>query len=180
MVGFLLRHVMSSSYNPRVEEVRMFIARWSIGLVLGLSVIVAGVQAQRGAPKPQKIVPNAFGGDRAGTLAISGVASSARHCVGPGANVHALGSVPASSQVEITFTSDFDPVATVTVVQLGDDAPDDLARTSFVADDDGGGNLEPEIRFTTTFSGTLALHVGKFTPDQQAGCYFYKVEIRTP
>jgi hypothetical protein len=157
--------------------------RWRacLGFMLALTVLAVGVQAQRRLPKPAKVIAaGGFTDDRSGTMAISGVASSARHCVGPGANVHSLGSVPANSQVDVSFVSDFDPVAAVTVVQMGDDAPDDLARSSFVADDDGGGNLEPQIRFTTTFSGTLALYVSKFLPGDQAGCYFYKVEIRTP
>ena len=114
-------------------------------------------------------------------MAISGLASSARFCVGPsGANVHTLGWVPNSSEVTITFSSDFDPVASVTVVQLGQDAPDRLARATYLADDDSGGNLEPQLRFTTGFSGTLNLHVSKFSAERESGCYFYKVEIRTP
>jgi hypothetical protein len=113
--------------------------------------------------------------------AISGQASSGRNCIGPsGANVHAVGWVPSSSRVTITFSSDFDPVAAVTNTQLGGDAPDHVARTSYYADDDGGGNLEPLLSFTTSHSGTLVLHVSKFSAERQAGCYFYKVEIVTP
>ena len=132
--------------------------------------------------KPAKVLPGASStGDRAATMAISGLASSARHCIGPsGANVHTLGWVPASTEVVITFTSDFDPVAATTVVQMGIDAPDGLARVAYFADDDSGGNLEPEVRFRTTFSGTVNLHVSKFSSEREAGCYFYKVEIRTP
>ena len=157
--------------------------RACLGLMVALAVLIVGVgvHAQNRVPKPAKVVAGGgFSNDRSGTMAISGVASSARHCVGPGANIHGLGSVPANSQVDVSFVSDFDPVAAVTVVQMGDDAPDDLARTSFVADDDSGGNLEPQIRFTTTFGGTLTLHVSKFSPGNDAGCYFYKVEVRTP
>ena len=113
--------------------------------------------------------------------AISGLASSGRNCIGPsGANVHAIGWVPASSRVQVTFSSDFDPVASVTNTQLGSDAPDRVARSSYWADDDGGGNLEPSLNFTTSFSGTLVLHVSKYSAERNAGCYFYKVEIVTP
>ena len=113
--------------------------------------------------------------------AISGQASSGRNCIGPsGANVHAIGWVPSGSRVTISFSSDFDPVASVTNTQLGGEAPDRVARTSFWSDDDGGGNLEPLLNFTTSFSGTLVLHVSKFSAERQAGCYFYKVEIVTP
>jgi hypothetical protein len=112
--------------------------------------------------------------------AISGLASSGRNCIGPsGANIHAIGWVPSNSRVTITFSSDFDPVAAVTNTQLGSDAPDRVARAAYYADDDGGGNLEPLVNFTTSFSGTLALHVSKFSAERSAGCYFYKVEIIT-
>jgi hypothetical protein len=162
----------------------MFRWRVCMGLVLAVTVLAVGANAQQRRAKLPKVAAGSSSSsssdDRSSTLAISGVASSARHCVGPGANVHELGSVPSNSQIEVTFVSDFDPVATVTVVQMGDDAPDDLARTSFVADDDSGGNLEPQIRFTTSHGGTLTLHVGKFSPNESAGCYFYKVEVRTP
>ena len=60
------------------------------------------------------------------------------------------------------------------------DAPDRVARTAYWGDDDGGGNLEPSLNFTTTFAGTLVLHVSKFSAEREAGCYFYKVEIVTP
>ena len=144
---------------------------------LALSVVTAVVSAAES--KPEKVLPRS--GDRGGALAISGLASSARNCVGPsGANVHALGWVPAASRVVITFTSDFDPVASTTLMQMGQDAPDGRARASFVFDDDGGGNLEPELRFTTEYAGTVVLHVSKFSADRAAGCYFYKVEITTP
>jgi hypothetical protein len=135
--------------------------------------------AAAGSAKPRKVLPRQ--GDRNSALAISGSASSARNCIGPaGANVHAIGWVPANTRVLITFTSDFDPVAATTLLQMGLDAPNAEARASFVFDDDTGGNLEPELRFTTQYSGTLVLHVSKFSPDSEAGCYFYKVEVNTP
>jgi hypothetical protein len=93
--------------------------------------------------------------------------------------VHPIGWVPANSRVGISFSSDFDPVASVTNSQLGSDAPDRIARTAYWGDDDGGGNLEPSLNFTTTFAGTLVLHVSKFSAERAAGCYFYKVEIIT-
>lgn len=144
-----------------------------------LLAVVATAAAQSG--KPSKVVPRVFTDDTQGVMALSGLASSARHCVGPtGSNVHDIGWVPASSQVTVTFSSDFDPVAAISVMQLGQDAPDRVARASFVSDDDSGGNLEPELRFTTSFPGTVVLHVSKLVPAREAGCYFYKVEVRTP
>lgn len=151
-----------------------------VTLLFTVAVAVsANAQPEQG--KPAKVMPRDFSNERAVTTAISGLASSARHCIGPsGANVHTLGWVPSDTEVHITFLSDFDPVAAMTVMQMGQDAPDRLARASYLADDDGGGNLEPEILFRTSFSGTLNLHVSKFSSDRQAGCYFFKVEIRTP
>ena len=144
---------------------------------LVLATIAAPLAAESG-DKPAKVFPRA--GDRSSALAISGMASSARNCIGPsGANVHGIGWVPANSRIVITFTSDFDPVASTTLMQMGQDAPDSRARASFVYDDDTGGNLEPELRFTTSYSGTLVLHVSKFSAEREAGCYFYKVEITT-
>jgi hypothetical protein len=138
------------------------------------AVVLAGGPEQK-APKSaavsaQSIEPNA----------ISGLASSGRNCIGPsGANVHSIGWVPSNSRVTITFSSDFDPVAAVTNTQLGTEAPDRVARASYYADDDGGGNLEPLVNFTTNFAGTLVLHVSKYSAERSAGCYHYKVEIIT-
>jgi hypothetical protein len=129
------------------------------------------------AKAPKQSAPSA---GVAQPAAISGLASSGRQCIGPsGANIHSIGWVPSDSRVTITFSSDFDPVASVTNMQMGLEAPDGRARSSFVFDDDSGGNLEPELRFTTSFSGTLVLHVSKFSESRNAGCYFYKVEIIT-
>jgi hypothetical protein len=142
------------------------------------AVAPAGVLAQAPQSKgPKQTAPSAA---RSEPQAISGLASSGRNCIGPsGSNVHAIGWVPSGSRVQITFSSDFDPVASVTNTQLGSDAPDRVARSSFWSDDDGGGNLEPSLSFTTSFSGTLVLHVSKYSAERSAGCYFYKVEIVT-
>ena len=149
--------------------------------ILILAILIAvptAAFAQTPAKGPKQTAASAA---RVEPQAISGLASSGRNCIGPsGSNVHAIGWVPANSRVQITFSSDFDPVASVTNTQLGGDAPDRVARSSYWADDDGGGNLEPLLNFTTTYSGTLVLHVSKFSAERQAGCYFYKVEIVTP
>ena len=151
----------------------------SIILAIALAALPAAVLAQSLPAKAPK--QSAVSAERIEPQAISGLASSGRNCIGPsGSNVHAIGWVPSSSRVTVTFASDFDPVASVTNTQLGGEAPDRVARTSYWADDDNGGNLEPLLNFTTTFSGTLVLHVSKYSAERQAGCYFYKVEIVTP
>lgn len=147
-------------------------------LAFTLVAVPAVALAQSPAKGPKQTAPSAA---RVEPQAISGLASSGRNCIGPsGSNVHPIGWVPSSSRVTITFSSDFDPVASVTNTQLGSEAPDRVARTSYWADDDSGGNLEPQMTFTTSFSGTLVLFVSKFSAERQAGCYFYKVEIVTP
>ncbi len=150
----------------------------SLILVAALALLPAtAVLADQGA-KPAK----QRGPETNGTFAITGLASAGRHCVTNGAaSVHSLGWVPQNTQVVVTFVSDFDPVAGITVMQLGAENPNPGAgRTSFVADDDTGGNLEPEIRFTTSHSGTMVLHVKTFSNTEGSGCYTFKAETRTP
>jgi hypothetical protein len=160
-----------------MAHTRMLVCATLAITVLGANSFVI---AQR-QPKPAKVVRQDLFSERNGRQAISGQASTARHCVGPsGANVHPLGWVPAETDIKVTFTSDFDPVAAITIVQMGEGTPDGLARAGYLADDDSGGNLEPEVQFTSSYAGTLTLHVSKFSPERQAGCYFIKVEIQTP
>lgn len=147
-------------------------------LVACLCVIPTAMAAQ--APSTKAPKQSAASAAVSEPAAISGLASSGRNCIGPsGANVHAIGWVPSNSRVTITFSSDFDPVASMSITQLGGEAPDRVARSSYWADDDGGGNLEPLVSVTTSYSGTLVLHVSKYSAERSAGCYFYKVEIIT-
>ncbi len=154
----------------------MTAARICVTACLAALPVMSYAQAQ-GAKSPKESATRAAITEPA---AISGLASSGRNCVGPaGSIVHAIGWVPSNSRVALTFSSDFDPVASVTNTQLGVEAPDGLSRTAYWSDDDSGGNLEPRLNFTTTFAGSLVLHVSKFSADRSAGCYFYKVEITT-
>ncbi|OFW49794.1 MAG: hypothetical protein A3G77_01200 [Acidobacteria bacterium RIFCSPLOWO2_12_FULL_68_19] len=108
----------------------------------------------------------------ADVMAVSGSASSARLCVsGTAANVHGLGWIRANSRVTVRFESDFDPIAGITLLAI--DTAD--GRASYISDDDSGGNLEPEIQFTASFSGNAALHVGGY--HGTSGCYRYQLEI---
>lgn len=105
-------------------------------------------------------------------LAISGFASSAKHCVAGEyvANVHEIGRIEQGNQVTITFESDFDPIAGMTNVNL------QTQRGTFLVDDDSGGSLQPRIAFTASQAGTMALFVAG--SNGRVGCYRYKVEIR--
>lgn len=149
--------------------------KWCVAAVVAL--IPVGLVAQQPVVKSPKATASPA---VSRPEAISGLASSGRNCIGPsGSNIHPIGWAPSNSRVTITFSSDFDPVAAATIVQLGGEAPDSLARSSFWANDDGGGNLEPLLSFTTPYSGTLSLAVSKYSAERAAGCYFYKVEIVT-
>lgn len=112
--------------------------------------------------------------------AISGTASSARNCVSSTTtDSHKLGWAPRGSRVTISFSSDFDPIASLSLVQLGGAASDGEAEFDDWVDDDGGGNFEPLIQATTSFGGTLVLYVSSYS-QEDAGCYFFKVEVQTP
>ena len=108
-----------------------------------------------------------------GPTAISGTPSSAQHCVSNAfvANVHEIGRVDQGSQVTITFDTDFDAIAGVTMTSLDTGT----GTTSFVVDDNSGGNGAPSLNFTAGAATNLALHVAAVSG---SGCYSYKVEIR--
>ena len=108
----------------------------------------------------------------ASPLAISGLASSAKHCVAGiyVSNVHDLGRVEQGTQVTVTFASDFDPIAGVTLVNLV------TQQTSYFTNDDADNSLQPRLEFTASHSSTLALFVAGY--NGSAGCYRYKVDIR--
>lgn len=105
-------------------------------------------------------------------LAITGLASSAKHCISGDyvANVHDIGRVEEGNAITITFASDFDPVAGVTLRNMT------TQHGTYIVDDDGGGSLQPLLNFTASHSSTLALYVASFAG--RGGCYRYKVEIR--
>lgn len=110
--------------------------------------------------------------DVADVMAVTGSASSARHCIsGQASNVHGLGWINVNSRVTVRFESDFDPIAAILL--LGIDTPD--GRASYAIDDDSGGNLEPEIQFTTSMAANAALYVSGYRGT--SGCYRYQLEI---
>lgn len=114
--------------------------------------------------------------------AISGLASSGRNCLTPAAiGTHYLGWVDERSRVTITFSADFDPVASATFMRFGERAAGDEIVEGFdIADDDGGGGLNPRIDADAPYGGYLVLFVSPYANAGPGGCYFYKVEIRTP
>jgi hypothetical protein len=103
-------------------------------------------------------------------MAVSGVASSAKLCVGPDgvARVHSLGRVEAGSRVNLTFDSDFDAQASVTNTDLAGQ------RGAYWIDDDSGGNLDPQLNMTPSYAGTMVVYVSGV--GGSTGCYHYKVD----
>ena len=103
--------------------------------------------------------------------AISGFASSARHCIGGHliSNVHEIGRVEANRRITITFDSDFNPYAGAGLLNVGE------RRAVYYQDDNSGGDQQPQLSFTPSFGGTLALYVAG---NQSSGCYRYKVEVQ--
>ena len=100
-----------------------------------------------------------------GPAEISGMASSARHCVsGDAANVHSIGWLENGTGYTVTFDADFDLVAGVSRLYL----EEERAASAFGS---------PELRLTASTPGTMALFVGG---TRQTGCYSYKVELQPP
>lgn len=104
--------------------------------------------------------------------AIAGLASSAQHCISGSfvSNVHDIGRIEEGNRVVISFDSDFNAIAGMTLINLP------AQRGSFLINDDGGGSQQPLLNFIAGHGGTLALFVGGV--NGAAGCYRYKVEIR--
>jgi hypothetical protein len=96
---------------------------------------------------------------------ITGMASSARHCVSSdGANVHEIGWLAAGTVDSITFDANFTLVSAV-------------SRLDLAGGTSTGAFGTPDLRSTASSAGTMALYV---SGNGQAGCYRYKVEITPP
>lgn len=108
------------------------------------------------------------------TRAITGFASSAKHCVAGDAmtKVHGIGRIDQDTVVTISFDSDFNPIAAAAVTDLA------AQRSVWYLDDDSGGDGEPRLRFTASQGGNVTLFVGGM--NGSAGCYRYKVELTLP
>ena len=95
-------------------------------------------------------------------LAITGSPSSGRHCVsGQTANVHSLGWMQSGRAYRITFDADI-PLVTTT------------ARVDLEGRRMGSAHGTPDLHFTASSSGTMALFV---SGNGRAGCYSYKTEM---
>ena len=157
----------------------------AVGLVLGLALFAAGIEAsQRGrvlAVKgpAQTMVPTRGGAITIGPQADIGGDAAGLYCATPvenGVKTHDLGGLPAGIRVVVTvegFSVGFDPVAAVSVVSLGQKAANNVRFTNFY-DNDSGGEGDARVEFVTPQSGIYVLHVGDFA-DATAGCYRYHV-----
>jgi hypothetical protein len=122
--------------------------------------------------EPAPVQPSPFEPQVVQAQAITGLASSARHCVSGSyvGNVHEIGRIEANNRVTITFDSDFNPIAGVGLIEPV------ARRQVYYHDDNSGGSNQPRLVFTAPHGGTLALYVASTTNIQ--GCYRYKVEIQ--
>lgn len=137
---------------------------------------VQGVKPAKAAPPVAAATPAAIQ-----PTSISGLASSGRHCLPPAAiGTHYLGWIDERARITITFSADFDPVASATIMRFGQRAADGLVDGYDMADDDSGGGFNPRIDVDAPHGGYLVLFVSPYANAGPGGCYFYKVEIRTP
>lgn len=100
-----------------------------------------------------------------GPLAITGIATSARHCVSSNAaNTHNLGWVAAQSGYTVEFDAAFGLAARIVRFEPTE-------RRSSVVEGD------PEFRYTASNSGTMVLHV---SGNGEPGCYRYRALVDPP
>lgn len=138
-------------------------------------------KAKTKAPKPLTPVGDSLTRSAIGTMGIDGKPSTLVACAGGTFyNVHPLGAAVAGARIKVDVLSGdgIDPVAALTVLQMGAAHPEGTARASYVFDDDSGGNLDPRIEFTMEYAGNVVLSVGSF--DGGFGCYWVKVEVTVP
>lgn len=132
-----------------MSALRLAIA-FVVASFVSVTLVVVKAQAPAGMDVPS------------GPAAIAGVGTSARHCVaGDAANVHGLGYVTSGTSYTITFDSDITLQTAVSRLDLDGDQSSSAYGT-------------PDLRFTASTSGTMALYVGG---QGRSGCYRYTVEI---
>ena len=115
--------------------------------------------------------------DAMGKLTIDGGSMSIVGCAGGQFyTAHALGFITAGTRVRVNFQSGetIDPIATLLILQMGANVPNNV-RASYVFDDDAGGGRDPRLEFTAEYNGNVVLSVGSY--DGAFGCYAAKVEI---
>ncbi len=99
-----------------------------------------------------------------GKLSLDGGGVSIVGCTGGQYNtIHSLGFVTAGTRVRVNFQSGegIDPIATVLILQMGPNAPNNV-RASYAFDDDGGGNQDPRLEFTAEYAGNVIVSVGSY------------------
>ena len=137
-------------------------------------VVVAADQAQKAAPavaaaKLAAIGKQSFSGNPTFIACVSGQYY----------NQHSLGFVTRGTRIRIDVQSGdgIDPIASVIVMQMGPNAPNNM-RAQYTFDDDSGGGRDPRIETTAEYDGNAMLSVGSY--DGAAGCYAVKTEVAVP
>ena len=132
-------------------------------LAVGLCVASGMLVAQTGLKRPGTLA--AADAPISVPAAITGLPSSARHCVsGDAANVHAIGWFDVGTSYTIRFDSDIE-LATA------------LGRYNLAVPSVSTQYGTPEFNAGANLAGTNALWV---SGNGQAGCYTYQVTIRPP
>lgn len=112
-----------------------------------------------------------------GKLSLDGGSVSLVGCSGGQSHtVHVIGFVTSGTRVRVNFQSgdSIDPIATLMLLQMGPNAPNNV-RANYAFDDDGGGGRDPRLEITATHDGNVILSVGSY--DGAFGCYAARVEI---
>ena len=130
----------------------------------------------------QKTAPAADASTRSAMekMGIEGRPSTLVGCAGGSFyTTHSLGAAPARTRIRVDVQSgdNIDPIATLVILQMGANVPNN-ARAQYVFDDDSGGNSDPRIEVTTEFDGNVVLSVGSYSGS--FGCYFLKVDVTVP
>lgn len=143
-----------------------------------LLVVLAAPPAFAQSSKPKSQPASAAAArDAMGKLNIDGGVASIIGCTGGSSYVsYPVGFVTTGMHVKVNVQSGetIDPIATVTILQMGANVPGD-ARASIAYDDDSGGGRDPRLDVTAPYNGNVVLSVGSY--DGAFGCYAIKVEI---
>ena len=133
-------------------------------VLAGALCVASGLLVAQAGLKRQGTLPPADPPTSA-PAAITGLASSARHCVsGDAANVHAIGWFDVGTSYTIRFDSDIELVTA-------------LGRYNLAVPSVSTNYGTPEFNAGANLAGTNALWV---SGNGQAGCYTYQVTIRPP
>lgn len=158
----------------KIMSIAVAIALWSSPLLAQQTAPKTKVKA---APKADVLNGGATDSPNR-VMGFDGNPSSLIGCTGGKFNnTHSLGYAGRGTRIKVEVISGdaIDPIAALTVLQMGSSHPEGGARASYVFDDDGGGNLDPRIEMALEYDGNVVLSVGSF--GGEFGCYWVKIQV---